>query len=59
MFITRRVQVIKYEFCAEGSSEGSLISKMPSEFVWNSSFWVFKLSRVNSVDEFPKLSPQV
>ena len=24
----RRVQVIKFEFCAEGSSEGSLISEM-------------------------------
>ena len=28
MFKTRRVQVIKCEFCAEGSSEGSLISEM-------------------------------
>ena len=59
MFKTRRVQVIKYEFWAEGSSEGILISEMSSEFVWSSIFWVFKLSRVNSVVEFPKLSPQV
>ena len=28
MFKTRRVQVIKCEFCAEGRSEGSLISEM-------------------------------
>ena len=54
MFKTRRVQVIKCEFCAEGSNEGSLISKMSSEFVWSSIFWVFKLQRVNSVNEFPK-----
>ena len=59
MFKKRRVQVIRYEFCAEGSSEGSLISEMSSEFVWGLIFWVFKLSRVSSVDEFPKLSPQV
>ena len=32
MFKTRRVQVIKCEFCAEGGSEGSLISEMSSEF---------------------------
>ena len=43
MFKTRRVQV-----------EGSLISEMSSEFVWISVFWVFKLSRVNSVNEFPE-----
>ena len=60
MFKTGRVQVvIKSEFCAEGSSEVSLISEMSSEFVWSSIFWVFKLSRVNSVNEFPKLSPQL
>ena len=59
MFKRKRVQVIKCEFCAEGSSEVSLISEMSSEFVWSSIFWVFKLSRVNSVNEFPKLSPQL
>ena len=37
-FKTRRVQVIKCEFCAEGSSEGRLISEMSSEFVWSSNF---------------------
>ena len=26
------------EFCAEGTSEGSLISEMSSEFVWSSIF---------------------
>ena len=31
-FNERRVQVIKCEFCAEGTSEGSLISEMSSEF---------------------------
>ena len=56
MFKTRRGEVIKCEFFAEGSSEVSLICEMSSEFVWNSIFWVFKLSRVNSVNEFPKLS---
>ena len=56
MFKTRRGEVIKCEFCAEGSSEVSLICEMSSEFVWNSIFWVFKLSRVNIVNEFPKLS---
>ena len=56
---TRRVRVIKCEFCAEGSSEGSLISEMFSEFVCSLIFLVFKLSRVNSVYKFPKLSPQL
>ena len=27
-----------YQFCAEGSSEGSLISEMSSEFLWISVF---------------------
>ena len=40
MFKTRTVQVIKCEFCAERSSEGSLISKISSEFTWSSIFWV-------------------
>ena len=31
-FNERRVQVIKCEFCAEGTSEVSLISEMSSEF---------------------------
>ena len=47
------------EFCAEGSSEGSLISEMSSEFEWSSIFWEFKLSRVSSVYKFPNLSPQL
>ena len=34
----RRVQVIKCEFCGEGSSEGSLISEMSSEFVYGVQF---------------------
>ena len=38
MINTRRVQVIKYEFCAEGSTEVSLISEMSSEFVWSPFF---------------------
>ena len=38
MFKTTRVQVIKCEFCAEGSSEVILISEMYSEFVWSSTF---------------------
>ena len=59
MFKAKRVQVIKCEFCAEGSSEVSLISEVSSEFVWSSIFWVFMLSRANSVNEFPKLSPQL
>ena len=59
MFMTRRVQVIKCEICADGSSEGNLISEMSSEFVLSSIFWVFKLSTVNGVNEFPKLSPQL
>ena len=63
MFKAKRVQVIKCEFCAEGSSEVSLISEMSSELkygvVWSSIFWVFKLSSVNSVNEFPKRSPQL
>ena len=59
MFKTTRVQVIKCEFCAEGSSEVILISEMYSEFVWSSTFWVFKLSRVNSVNESPKLFLQL
>ena len=45
MFKTRRVQIIKCEFCAEWSSKSSLIFEMSSEFVWSSIFWVFKLSR--------------
>ena len=32
MFKTRRVQVIKCEFCVEGSSEVSLIFEMSSEY---------------------------
>ena len=59
MFKTRRAQVIKCEFCAEGSSEVRLISEMSSEFVWSSISWVFKLSRVNSVNEFPKFPHQL
>ena len=59
MFKTRRVQVIKCELCAEQSSEGSLISEMSSNFVWSSIFWVLKLSRVYSVNESPKVSPQL
>ena len=39
MFKAKRVQVIKCEFCAEGSSEVSLISEMSSEFVWSSIFF--------------------
>ena len=35
IFKTRRVQVIKCEFCVERSSEVSLISEMSSEFVWS------------------------
>ena len=34
MFKTRVVGVIKCEFCAEGSSEGSLIVEIFSKFVW-------------------------
>ena len=33
MFKVTRVQVIKREFCAEGSIEVSLIPEMSSEFV--------------------------
>ena len=58
MLKTMAVQIIKCEFRAEGSSESSLISEMSSDFVWNSVFWLCKLQRVNSVNEFPKLSPQ-
>ena len=57
MFKTRRVRVIK--FCSKGSSKGSLISEMSSEFEGSYIFWVFKLSRANSVYDFPKLSPQL
>ena len=59
MFKTRVVGVIKCEFCAEGSSEGSLIVEIFSKFVWTSIFWVFTLSRVNSVYGFPKPSPHL
>ena len=59
MHKTRRVWVIKCEFCAEGSTEGSLISEMSSEFVWSLIFWVFKLLRVNSVYKFPKVPPRL
>ena len=59
MFKTRRVRVIKCEFTAGGSSEGILISEMSSKFACNLDFWVFKLSRVNSVCEFPELSLQL
>ena len=58
MFKTRRVQIIKLEFWAE-SNEGSLNFEMLSEFGCSLSFWVFKLLRVNSVYESPKLSPQL
>ena len=58
MLKTMTVQIIKCEFRAEGSSESSLISEMSSDFVWNSVFWLCKLQRANSVNEFPKLSPQ-
>ena len=58
MLKTMTVQIIKCEFRAEGSSESSLFSEMSSDFVWNSVFWLCKLQRVNSVNEFPKLSPQ-
>ena len=58
MLKTMTVQIIRCEFRAEGSSESSLISEMSSDFVWNSVFWLCKLQRVNSVNEFPKLSPQ-
>ena len=46
-------------FCRDGRGEGSLISEMSEEFVWSSIFVVFKLSRVNNVNEFSKLSPQL
>ena len=59
MFKTMRRQIIKCEFCAEGSIEGTLNFEISLEFVWSSIFWVFKLSRVNSVNEFPKLSRQL
>ena len=34
MFKTRRVRVIKCEFCTEGSSEGTLISEMSSQTLY-------------------------
>ena len=46
-------------FAHKGSSDGSLISEMSSEFVRSLIFQVFKLSRTNSVYEFPKLSLQL
>ena len=45
-------------FCTEWSGESSLISEMSEVFVWSSILLVFKLSRVNNVNEFSKLSPQ-
>ena len=38
MFKTRRVQVIICAFCAEESSEVSLVPEMSSEFAWSSIF---------------------
>ena len=49
IFKTKRVQVIKCEFCAEGSSEDSLISEISSEFVLIVQYFEYSSCRESTV----------
>ena len=55
------LNVIFYRFCSEGTSDETVwfLECFQQGFVWSSIFWVFKLSRVNWVYEFPNFSPQI
>ena len=47
-------------FFSEGSSKIFWFLRcLQQEFAWTWLFWVFKLSRVKSVYDFPKLTPQL